>query len=111
MKIKLIASYCKQYEVVTNSSHNIYQSVLEGRLSQKSSTYCLLLLIEILSTRFCGGVDFLKPINGCIVSNKNADGKSIGQPIGAPRPQPHYLKISLSFLRFTDSRLTFRCAR
>ena len=30
---------------------------------QKSSTYCLLLRVEIVSRRFCRGGDFLKPIN------------------------------------------------
>ena len=39
-----------------------------GRLAKVNtptgpSTYCLLLLIEILSRRFCRGVDFLKLIN------------------------------------------------
>ena len=33
--------------------------VLERQLSTKSSTYCLLLLIKIMSWQFCGGVDFL----------------------------------------------------
>ena len=35
----------------------------------KSSTYCFLLQIKMLSWRFCGGVDFLKLINKYIVSD------------------------------------------
>ena len=39
-------------------------------ISRRSSTYCLLLLIKILSRRFYGGVDFLKLINRYIVSDE-----------------------------------------
>ena len=35
----------------------------------KWSTYCLLLLIKMLSLRFCAGIDFLKPIDKYIVSD------------------------------------------
>ena len=46
--------------------------VLESQLPHKSSFFCLLLLSKTLSWRFCGGVDFLKPINKYIVSDKTA---------------------------------------
>ena len=48
----------------------IYWLVLVNFLT-KSSTYCLLLQIKILSLRFCGGLDFLKLITEYIVSDKN----------------------------------------
>ena len=41
----------------------IYYLVLGSKLPQKSATYCLRLLVNILSRRFCGGVDFLKLID------------------------------------------------
>ena len=48
----------------------VYHLVLESPLPHKSSTYCLLWLIKMLSRRSCGGVDFLKPVNKYIVSDK-----------------------------------------
>jgi len=44
--------------------------VLESQLPHKRSTYCFLLLIKILSWRFCGGVDFLKLIDKYIICSK-----------------------------------------
>ena len=48
------------------------------------STYWLLLLITILSQRFCGGVDFLKLINKYIVSDKNGVDRPCPGSCGTP---------------------------
>ena len=47
----------------------IYQLVAESQIPHKIITNCLLLLIEILSWRFCGGVDFPKLIHQYVVSD------------------------------------------
>ena len=48
----------------------------------KSSTYCLQLLIQVLSWRFCGGIDFLQPFNSHILWDEGA----ISHPHGGLRP-------------------------
>ena len=51
------------------SSHRTYPliSLRKSTPPSKSSTLCLLLLIQTLSWWICGGVDFPKPINECNV--------------------------------------------
>ena len=49
--------------------------LLKGNSLTKSSTYELLLLSKTLGGPLCGGVDFLKPINKCIVSDKTGAGR------------------------------------
>jgi len=66
----------------------------------KSSTYCQLLLIEILSWRFCGVVDFLKLINGRCVWSTSWDSWSWRRS-RASRP-PH------SPSRTTNARARYR---
>ena len=58
-------------------SHNEFIDWFEKVNSPtKSSTYCSLLLIRILSGRFCGGVGFSKPISQYIVSDKGGSTRS-----------------------------------
>ena len=51
-------------------TEHIYQLILERQLPHNNVSLLLPLLIETLSRRFCGGVDFLKLINKHIVSDK-----------------------------------------
>ena len=60
--------FCKHGRV--HLTECIHQSVIESQVPTESSTDCLLILTRISSRLFCGGVDFLKPINEYIVSDK-----------------------------------------
>ena len=50
----------------------IDKMVLESQLHHTPSTHCLLLLTRKISSRFCWGVDFLKPCNKYVVRDKMA---------------------------------------
>ena len=76
----------------------ISQNIKKVNFCTKSSTYCLMLLIEVLSGRFCGRIDFLKLIvsgkdGGCMPSAALLDHTPyIGTSFVRNHPPPSFIR-------------------